>query len=121
MSLPTLDEVDRFPVPEMLVPRIAQEHDYTIEYAAGTLREAKRMLYLKVLSKKDISPSVLVDMAWHEMLMFTKFYKHFCDFLGEYIHHDPTPGPPDGGHLYADTKERYEKHFGTKPDSQFWP
>lgn len=118
---PTLAEVDAYPVPEMLIPRIAKEHEYTLEYAAGALREAKRMLYLGIISEKAISPSQRIDMAWHEMLMFTRFYQEFCSFIGKFMHHDPTPGPPDGGKLYADTKARYETFFKEKPDPQFWP
>jgi hypothetical protein len=121
MSRPTLAEVDAYPVPELLTPRIADEHDYSLLYAEGSLREAKRMLYLNVVSGESISPSVLVDMAWHEMLMFTRFYQDFCQFLGKFIHHDPTPGAPDEGRVYERTKRNYEKFFGEKPDSQYWP
>lgn len=121
MSRPTLDEVDAYPVPELLIPRIADEHDYSMLYAEGSLREAKRMLYLNTLSSESVSPSVRVDMAWHEMLMFTRFYQEFCKFLGEFIHHDPTPGEPDEGRLYEKTKANYEKFLGITPDPQYWP
>ena len=118
---PTLAEVDAYPVPEMLIPRISKEHDYTMAYATGALREAKRMLFLSIVASAPVSPSELVDMAWHEMLMFTRFYQEYATFIGGFMHHDPTPGPPDGGNMYADTKKLYEKHFGQKPDPQFWP
>jgi hypothetical protein len=119
-KVPTLAEVDVYPVPEMLIPRIAKEHDYSLAYAAGALKEAKRMMYLNVVSRESTSPSQLIDMAWHEMMLFTKFYHEFCSFLGMFIHHDPTEGPPDGGRLYDRTKENYEKFFGIKPDNQYW-
>lgn len=118
---PTLAEVDNYPVPDMLIPRIASEHDYSIPYATGALREAKRMLYLFIVSGQPTSPSERVDMAWHEMLMFTKFYREFSAFLGRFIDHDPTPGPPGDGSMYRDTKTLYEKHFGEKPDPKYWP
>ena len=121
MNTPTLSAVDSYSVPEMLVPRIAKEHEYTLAYAEGALREAKRMLYLSILAGEAVSPSDLVDMAWHEMLMFTRFYQEFATFIGGFIHHDPTPGPPDGGQMYEHTKELYAKHFGHAPDLQFWP
>lgn len=79
------------------------------------------MLYLSVVTSKPISPSQDVDMAWHEMLMFTRFYRQFADFIGHFIHHDPTPGPPDGGKLYKATKQRYFEAFGEKPDPRYWP
>lgn len=121
MPRPTLVEVDAYPVPELLIPRIAKEHNYSLLYAAGTLREAKRMLYLHAVSDQSVSPSVLVDMAWHEMLMFTRFYQEFCAFIGAFVHHDPTPGQPDGGRVYEQTKANYEKFFDEKPDTQYWP
>lgn len=120
MPTPTLLEVDAFPVPEMLAPRIAKEHDYKLEDAVNLLREAKRMLYLSIVSDSSVSPSLKVDDAWHEMLLFTRFYQKFSDFIGGFIHHDPTPGPPGGGKMYAKTKENYEKHFRMKPDPRYW-
>jgi len=119
--MPTLKEVDNYPVPEMLIPRIAKEHNYSIKTAKKLVREAKRMLYLSVSTNSTISPSHHVDMAWHEMLMFTRFYQEFSNFIGKFIHHDPTPGPPDGGRVYAATKENYEKTFGKPPDYEIWP
>ncbi len=119
--MPTLDEVDDYPVPEMLIPRVAKEHGYSIKIAEKLVREAKRMLYLSATTKSTVSPSTDVDMAWHEMLMFTRFYQEFSNFIGKFIHHDPTPGPPDGGKIYSATKENYEKTFGKTPDSELWP
>ena len=54
------------------------------------------------------------------MLMFTRFYRDFSNFIGAFIHHDPTPGPPDGGKVFMATKENYQKTFGEKPDVLCW-
>jgi len=118
---PTLQEVDDFPLPEMLVPRVAKEHGYSTKDATNLVKEAKRMLYLSIVTDKPISPSQDVDRAWHEMLMFTRFYRSFAEFIGGFIHHDPTPGPPDGGKLYQATKERYFEAFKEKPAPRYWP
>jgi hypothetical protein len=119
-KIPTLAEVDAYPLPDMLVPRVAKVHGYTPSIAEGLVREAKRMLYLSIVSDQAISPSLTIDDAWHEMLMFTRFYRDFADFIGGFIHHDPTPGQPDGGRLYEKTKENYEKFLGLKPDPKYW-
>ena len=121
MNQPTLEQIDNYKGPELLVPRITKVHGYTQDKAEMLFREAKRLLYLYAVTRKPVSPSLDVDDAWHEMLMFTKFYKGFCDFIGVFVHHDPSPGPPDGGKTYASTKELYEKTFGIKPDPEFWP
>lgn len=117
---PTLAEVDAYPLPDMLVPRVAKVHGYSEKDAANLVKEAKRMLYLSIVSDHPISPSVQVDDGWHEMLMFTRFYRDFAEFIGGFIHHDPTPGPPDGGRLYEKTKANYEKYFGEKPNPRYW-
>lgn len=119
--MPTLSEIDNYPVPDMLIPRIAEEHGLDTAEAAMLLREAKRMLYLSSLGHRPISPSVRVDWAWHEMLMFTRFYQEFADYIGRFVHHDPTPGPPGGGDWYRTTKENYKKVFGEEPSPKYWP
>lgn len=36
-------------------------------------------------------PSQVVDVAWHEFLLFTALYQKFCDrAFGHYFHHHPT-------------------------------
>lgn len=139
---PTLHQVDNYEVPEFVAARVAKQYDLTLEYARALVREAKRMLYVNVISDHATAPSARVDMAWHEMMLFTKFYKDFCDFLGGgFIHHDPTPpesieeymkGPYKGLSLamdeeegeapdYTITKANYEKFLGEKPNPEYWP
>ncbi|PIT88952.1 MAG: hypothetical protein COU27_02930 [Candidatus Levybacteria bacterium CG10_big_fil_rev_8_21_14_0_10_36_7] len=111
MALPTLHQVDNYALPELLAPRVSKEHGYTKKQGQDLVREAKRMLYLHAVTRKPVSPSLHVDMAWHEMLMFTKFYKEFAKFITVFVHHNPTPGPPDGGKTYEATKKLYEETF----------
>jgi hypothetical protein len=36
-------------------------------------------------------PSQVVDAAWHEFILFTRNYRHFCDnALGRFLHHTPA-------------------------------
>lgn len=121
MPYPTIKEVDNYQVPELLIPRIANKYNYSIEFSTKLVQEAKRMLYIHAILE-SISPSIKVDDAWHEMLLFTKFYQDFCKFLGcGFIHHNPTPGPPDNGNKYRKTKENYKKVFKIEPDPKCWP
>jgi hypothetical protein len=119
-KLKDLEEVDNYPLPELLIPRISKIHGYSQKVATDLVREAKRMLYLGAKTDEWVTPSLKVDDAWHEMLMFTRFYKKFCEGLGRFMHHDPTPGPPDGGKAYKRTKENYQKAFGFAPDPKYW-
>lgn len=126
MDFPTLEQVDNYAGPELLVPRLVKEHGYTQEQAVMIFREAKRMLYLRNLSGESINPSLVVDDGWHAMLMFTRFYAEFCEFIGGFVHHNPTPprsaaekkqGPRE---LYVSTKRRYAEYFGEEAPKPYW-
>jgi hypothetical protein len=120
-KLPSLAEVDAFELPELLIPRMVKEFGYTEELANDLMREAKRMLYLYARTRESVVPSVIVDDAWHTFLLFTRSYKRFADFIGVYVHHEPTKGSPDGGVGYARTKTNYEREFGETPNPKYWP
>jgi hypothetical protein len=131
---PTLEHVDAFSVPSYLPLRIVENYGRSLKEAYGMIREAKRMLYLSVLSQQIVAPSDIVDEAWHEMMLFTRFYQDFSDFIGGFIHHDPTP-PEERVNLkyhagesglletdaYTRTKELYHSFFKQKPSKRFWP
>ena len=140
MKMPTLAEVDAYEVPSFLALRISRIHKVPLDFAQGLIIEAKRMLYLCSISDSSVAPSDRVDWAWHEMIMFTRFYKDYSEFIGGFIHHIPNP-PPEaderdetweeiqktlgikrmGSETYNKTKENYEKFFNTKPNPLFWP
>jgi hypothetical protein len=41
-------------------------------------------------------PSQVVDVAWHEFILFTRNYQAFCSrSLGRFLHHTPTEAMPD--------------------------
>lgn len=137
---PTLAEVDAYEVPSFLALRISKIYKYPLDYSEGILREAKRMLYLCVISNDSVAPSDRVDIGWHEMLMFTVFYRDFASFIGGFIHHVPNPPPEDDDpgpetweeirtnarpkygetETYTQTKTNYTKLFGIEPDPMYW-
>lgn len=137
---PTLDAVDAYEVPSFLALRISRIHNVPEDFARNLIREAKRMLFLSALSMDSVAPSDRVDWAWHEMIMFTEFYRDFCKFIGAFIHHVPNPPPEkdereetwediqktlglprNGSTTYNKTKKLYEQFFHQKPDPLFWP
>ncbi len=140
-KIPTLAEVDAYEVPSFLALRISRIYHYPLDYCIGILKEAKRMLYLCIVSDDSIAPSDRVDIGWHEMLMFTRWYRQYADLIGGFIHHDPNPppetddpGPETWGEIekssrpkygetetYTKTKANYETYFGEKPDPNYWP
>lgn len=139
METPTLKEIDDFTVPEFLAERVAILHDLPIDFATGLVREAKRMLYLSIISNDSVAPSDRVDLAWHEMILFTRFYKEYADYIGGFIHHIPERTEKNektetwkeiqktlgkerrGSDTYNKTKANYLKYFGIAPDPLYWP
>jgi hypothetical protein len=44
-------------------------------------------------------PSQVVDVAWHEFILYTRNYQAFCrQALGRFLHHTPTEAMPDRTH-----------------------
>lgn len=133
--MPTLQEVDDYAVPDLLIPRIMKLYNRDEEYAKGIVKEAKRMLYLHWVTKHPVCPSIQIDDAWHEMILFTRWYAKFCDFIGGFVHHTPEPvapkavapkqesapsAPSEAETLYDQTRANYEEHFGEKPNTRYW-
>ena len=49
------------------------------------IEEYKKFMYLAATSNQMVSPSEIVDIVWHQHLIFTQSYKEFCDILGKKI------------------------------------
>jgi len=92
------------------------------------LIEYKKFLALKVISGDTsdpmfLSPSALVDQAWHAHLLHTAQYRAACAALGATIDHSPT-GAQDQDLVREKrlglTKAFYTTVFKHIPPSQFW-
>lgn len=72
--------------------RVMKHHPYIddIQYD-WLLLELKRFFFMTALFKSTPMYSPLVDILWHEMLMFTADYQQFCNsFCDHFIHHRPN-------------------------------
>jgi len=68
----------------------------------------------------QITPSVKVDLAWHEFLLFTRRYFDFCERnYGKMIHHEPSDNRLKNSAQYAETLRCYRKRFG-QPPREYW-
>lgn len=72
----------------------AANPDLGPEQISARITEATRFLALCVrYPARTLSPSPDVDMAWHEMLLFTAEYQQLCRRLGvDFVHHEPAVG-----------------------------
>ena len=77
-------------------------------------------LYLIHLSKQKLSPSVIVDLAWHEFILFTKLYNEFChQNFKKFIHHSPSNSTNQNINNFLKTIRYYCLIFG-KPHAIIW-
>lgn len=53
-------------------------------------------------------PSRVVDVAWHEFILFTKDYKEFCQHgIGHFLHHVPAEGMKSASELDEGMKKAW--------------
>lgn len=82
--------------------------------------EVVKFMYLVSKADVKLSPSLLVDLGWHEFILFTKVYQEFChQKLGRFIHHVPDDDQPSNNRAYLKTIQHYIVVFG-KPPTLFW-
>ena len=83
--------------------------------------EAVRFLSLVASDRsRDWTPSHRVDLVWHEMILFTRSYSHFCRLeFGDFIHHQPSDDHGKNQRAFASTLSAYRDWFGD-PDARFW-
>ena len=79
-------------------PQLSEEMRYT------TLEGLRDWFKVAAMAKqRPISmPSRVIDDAWHEFILFTRNYRHFCEqALGFFLHHTPAQAMPNPGVAHA--------------------
>lgn len=103
--------------------RLGHENHWTISFTADAILEYKKFMYLAATAGGMVSPSPIVDIVWHQHLIFTQSYDDFCQILGKKIAHVPSTHDPKQAAVFKQaeqrTAERYENTFGPQPPS-FW-
>jgi len=79
---------------EMHVTKLQADHPYEVtsrEKAEAILNEALGFLAMVSKTGGAYSPSALVDLGWHSLMLDSYVYMALCHVLkGEYIHHIPA-------------------------------
>ncbi|MCC9042454.1 DUF1399 domain-containing protein [Myroides sp. M-43] len=103
--------------------RLAKENKWTKNFTTQAILEYKKFMYLAATSDKMVSPSDVVDVVWHEHLVFTKSYKNFCLILGKTIEHIPSTHNREEYDIFKQAKEHttliYSQVFGEQP-KEIW-
>lgn len=103
--------------------RLELENGWTTNFAKGAIIEYKKFMYLAASSDAMVSPSEIVDIVWHQHLIFSQSYDAFCTILGKKIAHIPSTHHKADFAKFKLAKEKtqilYTECFGEQP-KEFW-
>ncbi len=106
--------------------RLATENNWGPAFTQRVIEEYRRFAFLAVAAGHSVSPSDVVDQAWHLHLLYTRdYWGEFCgQVLGRPFHHGPTRGGAAEADKftdwYAQTRGSYRTFFG-EPPVDIWP
>lgn len=99
--------------------RLAAENHWTTHFTEQAILEYKKFMYLAATSNEMVSPSPIVDVVWHQHLIFTNSYTALCSILGKNIQHIPSTHNDLEFEKFKVAKEHtqiaYEQNFGIQP------
>lgn len=103
--------------------RLAKENYWSRNFTNAAILEYKKFMYLAATSDLMVSPSEIVDVVWHQHLIFTQSYSDFCEVLGKQIQHVPSTHNRAEYSRFMQAKDRtkklYANSFGEQP-SAIW-
>lgn len=103
------------------VLRLAKENLWTKNFTQLAILEYKKFMYLAATTNQMVSPSEIVDIVWHQHLIFTQSYTQFCTLLGKNIQHIPSTHNRTDFETFkqakAITTSLYNEAFGEQPTS----
>jgi hypothetical protein len=88
------DYIDRFEFPSHIKHKVLARYPHLTPDDATLVLETLRD-YFGICQTAGIKmvamPSQVVDVAWHEFILFTRLYKEFCrKSFGRFLHHTPA-------------------------------
>lgn len=94
--------------------RMVQKEGLSQETAEAAAAQYRNFLLLGLkYGRKGLTPSKLIDYAWHAHLEDTRKYMADCAALGtEFIHHDPKITGDRMETQFSYTKDLYQREFG---------
>ncbi len=103
--------------------RLARENKWTQTFTSTAVKEYKKFMYLAAISESMVSPSPIIDLVWHQHLIYTHSYDDFCAVLGKCVAHVPSTGGANEHAKFAAAKEYthqlYVATFGDQP-KEIW-
>lgn len=104
-----------------IVDRLSAHPDVPDSLAEPVMTETLRFVQLAAAVDEPVVPSRLVDVGWHEFILFTRDYIAHCAELGGYVHHVPDTSDAIGDPTaYQRTRELLTERHGPL-DERLWP
>ena len=76
-----------------LTRRLLRKNRISSDQALELFDDLKKFLYIASLTGKPLRPTLAIDEAWHEFILFTRDYQEFCsECFGKFLHHQPDTG-----------------------------
>lgn len=103
--------------------RLASENGWTTNFTQKAITEYKKFMFLVATQNKMVSPSEIVDIVWHQHLLFSNSYKMFCELLGKQIQHIPSTHHKNEASKFKDAKDLTEKiyrEYFNEPPNDIW-
>jgi hypothetical protein len=106
--------------------KIKRKHNWSADFSLHAIHEYKKFVYLGIISSFQVTPSKIIDIVWHEHLLFTKPYRQFCDEVIRYnFDHHPELMPFDDqteayAEQYIKTLLLYRSEFGFDAPVEIW-
>ena len=89
-----LSFIENYQFPEVIRSKLKEQYpSLSDEQVASVLLALKSYFRMSHVGKMNMvaMPSKIVDVAWHEFILFTKSYQQFCSkAFGNFLHHTPT-------------------------------
>ena len=86
--------IESYKFSPVLIRRVKEQHDYLSDADMRKVVDATRDYFYicnQAKGKMVAMPSEIVDVFWHEFLLFTREYQEFCKKgIGRFLHHTPT-------------------------------
>jgi hypothetical protein len=105
---------------------LAERNGWSLGFAERVADEYCGFLYMLATAGFEVTPSELVDRAWHLHLEWPHYEEVLCrKIVGRRLEHRPGTGEPGEDERfqrqYLATLVRYEEAFGRPPPADIWP
>ncbi|RGP53324.1 glycine-rich domain-containing protein [Pseudomonas abyssi] len=86
--------IDSYRFPESIAAKVGKTYPHLSDAEVMRVMQGLREYFhlCNMAGRRMVSmPSQAVDVAWHEFILFTRKYEHFCGkALGRFLHHTPA-------------------------------